>query len=318
MNENPEGTPNPLNPAPADKAPVEPAPAETPTETPETTNANAAQSEFKEPVKANSGNLAVNVASDPDSIRAAVSNVSGEKDLSDSEVNKIRYALNRWNRMTPERRNTLMSTEYGATGFMLTKDPKEIERGLGDIQALITLHDSGLVICSRIDELRFSRSAWREALEEAKHPRVPFKEAIRHDSQNLDIPSVPYVSEIQEVGKDKGITTISESDMLAITRAVDRWNKIDPKFRRNMMDGKDLVEGRGYFAHGDDANSIFLNEQARDTLAKFGIIEVLPTEPKKEDNPDDAMVNELGPDTGRRQSANEAAQEAANDLAWGL
>ena len=143
----------------------------------------------------------------------------------------------------------------------------------------------------------------------AENPRVPLKEAVRYDSETLDLPTEPSAPEVRALSEKKGKTEVSYDDMIRLGHLIRKWNAIDPTYRRNMLDGRDRIENRGYNAHGGDLNEIHENERVRDELAAFGLIEPLPVM-EAEEAP---VAAEATPDAAAAEMA--AAAEADSDWA---
>ena len=256
--------------APAGEAPAAEAPAPSPAA--ETASKPEAASTTFEAPGLGSENLDLSLT-DGDSIRAA----AGEH-LSDEMVAKIQRAIARWNSLTPEYRQSMLRGDLSTYSYVNFGPDrvKESKTAYADMQALILLSDNNLVRFDHLEEARRDRRYWKEMIKAAENPRVPLKAAVRFDSESLDLPTEPSAPEVRALSEKKGKTTVSYDDMVRLGYLIRKWNAIDPTYRRNMLDGRDKIEKRGFNAHGGDLNEIGENERIRDELASFGLIEPLP------------------------------------------
>ena len=271
-------TPPAPEPEPSAASAAETTPAPEPEPKPE-----SAPATVEGPVGLESDNLNLTFKDD-ESIRAAVKAKTGDEP-SDDEISKLRIAMTRWNGLSDEYRRSLLKGDMTHAYAMVTPETaKQSKLSYGDVEALIYLSDHGLVNFMYEKEARFSRRYWRDAIAAAEAPKQELKSPVRFDSESLDLPTAPSAPEVRELAQAKGKTEVSYDDMLRLMHAIGKWNKIDPTYRRNMLDGRDKVEKRGIFPHGRDANENGDNERVRDTLVEFGLIEPLPVIEVDEDS----------------------------------
>ena len=106
---------------------------------------------------------------------------------------------------------------------------------------------------------------------ERKEYDVPFSGPIRFNSESYQC--YPSDAQIREAAAAVGVTDVSNETIQSIIRpALFKWNTMEDRFRRNLLDGRDIIDHRSATSHGYGAIESMANEEVCETLKKYGLV----------------------------------------------